>query len=193
MLTSSPLPAGTPDHVTAGLTGPADLLDQLRSRPSGGDVHLVGGPQTIRAFHALGALDRLELVVLPTLLGEGRPLSPAAAPPMPLTLLRSDRTFPDGSIELAYQPSSAAQGQGAVRTSCAGAGPAPGALAGPDPRFNRPSRPARMCSFRPAVSVTPAHPARTPPGRRSIRVAGVRAVCAGVTDEAGEDASARRP
>ena len=104
VLTSSPLPAGTPDHVTAGLKGPADLLDQLRSRPSGGDVHLIGGPRTIRAFHGLGGLDRLELVVLPTLLGEGRPLSPPGAPAMPLTLLRADRTFPDGSAELVYAP-----------------------------------------------------------------------------------------
>ena len=90
--------------MTAGRKGPADLLDQLRSRPSGGDVHLVGGPRTIRAFHELGVLDRLELVVLPMLLGEGRPLSPPGAPAMPLTLLRSDRTFPDGSVELVYAP-----------------------------------------------------------------------------------------
>jgi dihydrofolate reductase len=104
VLTSSPLPSGTPDHVTAGLKGPADLLDQLRSRPSGGDVHLVGGPRTIRAFYGLGALDRLELVVLPMLLGTGLPLSPQDAPPVPLTLLRADRTFPDGSAELVYRP-----------------------------------------------------------------------------------------
>lgn len=90
--------------MTAGLTGPADLADQLRSRPPGGDVHLVGGPRTIRVFYQIGALDRLELVVLPRLLGEGRPLSPPGAPPMPLTLLRSDRTFPDGSAELVYAP-----------------------------------------------------------------------------------------
>jgi dihydrofolate reductase len=104
VLTSSPLPAGTPDHVTAGLKGPADLLDRLRSRPSGGDVHLVGGPRTIRAFYELGALERLELVVLPMLLGAGLPLSPPGAPPVPLTLLRADRTFLDGSAELVYTP-----------------------------------------------------------------------------------------
>jgi dihydrofolate reductase len=104
VLTSSPLPAGTPAHVTAGLKGPADLLDRLRSRPSGGDVHLVGGPRTIRAFYELGALDRLELVVLPMLLGAGLPLSPPGAPPVPLTLLRVDRTCPDGSAELVYTP-----------------------------------------------------------------------------------------
>ena len=104
VLTSSPLPAGTPDHVTAGLKGPADLLGQLRSRPSGGDVHLVGGPQAIRAFCGLGAPDRLQLVVLPMLLGAGLPLSPQDARPAPLTLLRADRIFPDGSAEPVCQP-----------------------------------------------------------------------------------------
>jgi len=104
VLTSSPLPANTPEHVVAGLQGPADLLDQLRSRPSGGDVHLVGGPRTIRAFQEIGALDRLELVLLPILLGQGVPLSPQGAPPVPLSLLRADRTFPDGSVELVYTP-----------------------------------------------------------------------------------------
>ncbi|MCW2910477.1 MAG: hypothetical protein JWL68_5266 [Actinomycetia bacterium] len=102
VLTSSPLPAGTPEHVIAGRQGPADLLARLRARGSDGDVHLVGGPRTIRAFHELGALDRLELVVLPVLLGEGRPLSPPGASPVPLTLVRGDRIFPDGSAELVY-------------------------------------------------------------------------------------------
>ncbi len=50
------------------------------------------------------SLDRLELVVLPMLLGAGLPLSPPGAPAVPLTLLRADRTFPDGSAELVYTP-----------------------------------------------------------------------------------------
>ncbi len=104
VLTSSPLPANTPEHVVAGRQGPAGLAAQLRSRPSGGDVHLVGGPRTIRAFQEIGALDRLELVLLPILLGQGVPLSPQGSPPVPLSLLRADRTFPDGSVELAYTP-----------------------------------------------------------------------------------------
>ena len=35
VLTSSPLPAATPDHVTAGLNGPADLLRADRAFPDG--------------------------------------------------------------------------------------------------------------------------------------------------------------
>jgi dihydrofolate reductase len=104
VLTSRPLPAGTPGNVIAGLDGPAALADQLRARGSGGDVHLVGGPRTIRAFHEVGALDRLELVVLPILLGDGVPLSPRSAPAVAMRLLRADRVFPDGSAELVYVP-----------------------------------------------------------------------------------------
>jgi dihydrofolate reductase len=106
VLTSRPLPDGTPDGVVAAQGGPAGLLEQLRSRGSDGDVHLVGGPRTIQAFRDLGALDRLELVVLPILLGAGVPLSPASTSPAgtaPLPLrLDSTRRFPDGSVELAY-------------------------------------------------------------------------------------------
>lgn len=102
VLTSRPLPPGTPPEVVVSAGGPAGLLRQLRSRGSDGDVHLVGGPRTIRAFCELGALDRLEVVVLPILLGAGIPLSPPGAPQARLRLLRADRTFPDGSAELVY-------------------------------------------------------------------------------------------
>jgi dihydrofolate reductase len=104
VLTSSPLPPEAPADVVRSEGGPAGLARQLRERGSGGDVHLVGGVRTIRAFHEAGALDRLELVVLPLLLGEGVPLSPPGAPRMPLRLLRADRIFPDGSAELVYEP-----------------------------------------------------------------------------------------
>ena len=55
-----------------------------------------------------------EPFVLPILLGSGVPLSPGPAPGQgsqgstPLRLLRSDRTFPDGSVELVYEPGRAA-------------------------------------------------------------------------------------
>ena len=102
VLTSRPLPANAPADVIAGHRGPQEMVEQLRSRGSDGDVHLVGGPRTIRAFQEIGALDRLEIVVLPILLGHGVPLSPEGAPSVPMRLLRADRTFPDGSAELVY-------------------------------------------------------------------------------------------
>ena len=102
VLTSRPLPPGAPADVVVARGGPAGLAEQLRSRGSDGDVHLVGGPRTIRAFQEVGALDRLEILVLPVLLGDGIPLSPGQAPPLPLRLRGSDRIFPDGTAELVY-------------------------------------------------------------------------------------------
>jgi dihydrofolate reductase len=103
VLTSGPLPANAPADVIA-VGEPAALAERLRTRGSDGDVHLVGGPRTIRAFYEIGALDRLELLILPVLLGDGLPLWLRSAPRVPLRLLRADRTFPDGSAELVYAP-----------------------------------------------------------------------------------------
>jgi dihydrofolate reductase len=65
-------------------------------------VHVVGGAQTIHALAAAGALDSLEVVVIPVLAGDGLPLWPrGSAPPSP-RLLRDPRRFPDESVELAY-------------------------------------------------------------------------------------------
>lgn len=106
VLTSRTLPAATPAGVTA-TAGPAALVPQLRSRRSGGDVHLVGGPRTIQAFHHQGALDSLDLVVLPLLLGDGVPLWPRGAQAPSLQLRAEPRLFPDGSVELSYSPTRA--------------------------------------------------------------------------------------
>ena len=102
VLTSRPLPAGTPDGVVTSAGGPAGLVEQLRSLASGGDVHLVGGPRTIQAVHQQGALDSLDVVVLPIVLGDGIPLWPCGTPPPRLRLLCEPRVFPDGSAELSY-------------------------------------------------------------------------------------------
>lgn len=87
-------PAGTPDHVVTD-SDPRRLLDTLRAANRGGDVHLVGGPHTIQAYLALGALDRLELVVLPLLFGAGMQLTPSLRPETGLTL-DSKRALPGG-------------------------------------------------------------------------------------------------
>jgi dihydrofolate reductase len=105
VLTSTPLPPETPSSgVIASDGGPVGLLEQLRARGGESDVHLVGGPRTIRAFYELGALDRLEVLVLPYLAGAGLPLSPVGSPPMKLDLIRSDRSYPDGTVEAQYAP-----------------------------------------------------------------------------------------
>src|SRR5438874_2704698 len=93
-------PPGTPDHVVSD-SDPARLLEKLRAANKGGDVHLVGGPRTIETFRALGALDKLELVVLPLLFGAGMRLTPALSPESGLTFER-ERALPGGSVEIVY-------------------------------------------------------------------------------------------
>lgn len=97
---SSHRPAGTPEHVVTD-SDPVRLLDRLRAANRGGDVHLVGGPRTIGTFHALGALDTLELVLMPLLLGSGMRLTPAVDPSTGLTFER-ERALPGGSVEIVY-------------------------------------------------------------------------------------------
>jgi dihydrofolate reductase len=80
---------------------PQRLLDKLRAANRGGDVHLVGGPRTIETFRALGALDKLGLIVLPILLGDGMRLTPALSTETRLTL-ESERPLPGGSVEIVY-------------------------------------------------------------------------------------------
>lgn len=100
VLTSSPLPEETPADVTTAPTA-AELVDRMESAGIRGDVHLVGGPSTLRAFHAIGALAELRFHVLPLLLGTGLPLTEDGSEPLALTL-RSTRAFPDGVLELVY-------------------------------------------------------------------------------------------
>src|SRR5919198_5150601 len=72
-------PMGTPDHVVVD-GDPALLLEKVRAANQGSDVHLVGGPRTIETFRDLGALDKLELVLLPLLFGAGMKLTPSLSP-----------------------------------------------------------------------------------------------------------------
>jgi dihydrofolate reductase len=101
-------PAGTPDHVVSD-GDPARLLEKLRAANEGRDVHLVGGPRTIEAFHALGALDKLELIVLPLLFGDGMRLTPSLSPDSGLTFER-ERALPGGSVEIVYDLSGRVSG-----------------------------------------------------------------------------------
>jgi dihydrofolate reductase len=112
-------PTGTPDHVVSD-NDPARLLEKLRAANQGGDVHLVGGPRTIETFRALGALDKLELVVLPLLFGAGMRLTPSLSPDTGLTFER-ERALPGGSVEIVYAPSRRASG---LRAADAGWSPA---------------------------------------------------------------------
>ena len=100
---ASDRPAGTPDDVVVD-SDPARLLKRIRAANQGRDVHLIGGPRTIETFRALGALDKLELVVLPMLFGGGMQLTPSLSPDSGLTF-ESSRALPGGSVEIVYDVS----------------------------------------------------------------------------------------
>jgi dihydrofolate reductase len=93
-------PEGTPDHVVVD-SDPASLLDRIRSANAGRDVHLVGGPRTIETFRALGALNKLGLLVLPVFVGDGMRLTPALSADTELTL-ESEQALPEGAVEITY-------------------------------------------------------------------------------------------
>ena len=100
VLSSRPLPEGTPEDVIHVPGGVDALLERLRAED--GDVELLGGPSLIRACWQRGAIDQLGLVLLPVLFGEGLPLFPLGDSAEPLRLVRR-ADHPDGSIELFYE------------------------------------------------------------------------------------------
>ena len=77
------------------------LLEMVRASYQGLVVHLVGGPRTIETFRALGALDKLGLIVLPLMFGAGMQLTPTFSPATQLTL-DWQRALPGGSVEIVY-------------------------------------------------------------------------------------------
>lgn len=101
VLTSKPVPASVPADVVIADSSPSGLLDQLRAAELTGDAFLLGGQRTLHAFLSLGAIDRLELLHLPVLLGDGIPLSPSGTPQLSPHLQRH-RAFPDGTIHNVY-------------------------------------------------------------------------------------------
>jgi dihydrofolate reductase len=93
-------PEGTPDHVVVE-SDPGRLLEWMREKNRGGDIHLVGGPTTMETFRGLGALDKLGLLLLPVLVGEGMRLTPPFGPDAKLTL-ESQHALPEGAVEIVY-------------------------------------------------------------------------------------------
>src|SRR5919201_3086588 len=87
-------PSGSPEQVVIE-SDPRRLLERVRASNKGRDVHLVGGPRTVETFRVLGALDKLGLIVLPLLLGDGMRLTPPLSPNTKLRL-ETERALPEG-------------------------------------------------------------------------------------------------
>lgn len=80
----------------------AACVMDLRSKP-GKDIAIFGGGELFRALLAAGLVDRIELSVVPVLLGGGIPLLPALAARIRLRLLEH-RAYPrSGTAVLRYE------------------------------------------------------------------------------------------
>jgi dihydrofolate reductase len=90
----------------AGQPRPAELAAHLGGASLRGGVWVLGGPRTIQAFRAIDAVDSYEICVLPVLLGEGIPLFERKATATALRLA-DHHVFPDGAVELVYEPARA--------------------------------------------------------------------------------------
>jgi len=83
-----------------------ELFGGLREElgPTGKDIWLMGGGESLRALHEAGLVDRWELSLIPVLLGKGVPLFPSrTGPPTGLVLIGS-RPYPNGVLEVHYEP-----------------------------------------------------------------------------------------
>lgn len=97
ILTNRPLP--NPPRQVAPAADIASLAEALRSGQQ--DVWLIGGADLIDGFFKAGAVDLLELYVLPVVLGEGVPLFGEGAAGVPLRQ-RSCKALAGGVAYLEY-------------------------------------------------------------------------------------------
>ncbi|MBU8544702.1 MULTISPECIES: dihydrofolate reductase family protein [Roseomonadaceae] len=100
VVTSRPLADAPPGVETRPGDLPA-LVAELRQRGLG-LVWVEGGGQLLRGMLAIGALDRLEMAVIPVVLGDGIPLFPPGTPETRLAL-RHHAAVGD-ALHLIYEP-----------------------------------------------------------------------------------------
>jgi dihydrofolate reductase len=101
VLTSRPVPAEVPADVVVADSSPRGLLERLDAAGLRRDAFLLGGRSTLHAFLALGAVDQLQLLELPVVLGDGVPYSPPGTRELRLQL-EEHHAFPDGTIRHTY-------------------------------------------------------------------------------------------
>ena len=89
-----------PDNVESWVGDISQLVGTLRTATNG-DVWVAGGAKAIRAFLDLGTIDHFDLLVMPVLLGDGKPLFIRSDRGAHLTLLRA-KTFANGVVRLSY-------------------------------------------------------------------------------------------
>ena len=92
--------ADHPDVTVVGAEA-AGVVAGLRSGVSGGEIWLYGGGALFRSLLAAGQVDRVEVTVIPILLGGGVPLLTPGLDRTPLALEHVER-HPSGQVSLHY-------------------------------------------------------------------------------------------
>ena len=95
---------GCPARATAWGEGIEPLVSHLKDMSLKGDVWLLGGPESIRSFQEVGAVDEYQIYVLPVLLGSGIPLFGGSDCTSSRLKLMDSHTFRDGAVKLTYRP-----------------------------------------------------------------------------------------
>lgn len=90
------------DPAWAGTAVLPDATAAGRLREEYGQVHMFGSGVLIRSLLAADVLDRLHIWLYPVVLGQGKRLFDAGTVPASFRLAEPARTFPKGSVSLAY-------------------------------------------------------------------------------------------
>jgi dihydrofolate reductase len=95
---------GAPPAVFAVAGTPREMLAALRARGADGRIWLEGGGDLAGQFLADGAIDEIELGVIPVLLGRGIPLFGGVA--RPHLALQWAKALPSGIVHVLYRTAS---------------------------------------------------------------------------------------
>jgi dihydrofolate reductase len=91
---------GKRDGVEYVNRAPGELVRELKGKP-GRDIWLMGGGELARDFLRDDLVDRMELGIMPILLGDGIPLFPRGFPERRFEL-RNAESYPSGIVMLKY-------------------------------------------------------------------------------------------
>ncbi|HVO98784.1 MAG TPA: dihydrofolate reductase family protein [Bryobacteraceae bacterium] len=83
---------------------PRTFVDALRAKP-GKNIWLAGGGELARTFLEEDLIDRVEIGIVPVLLGAGIPMFPAGFPERKFELIEC-RAYPKGLVTASYRRSS---------------------------------------------------------------------------------------
>jgi dihydrofolate reductase len=104
VLTSRELPKPDGEGVDVRIVSGqiSDLIDEMLDSAGERDLWIVGGGNVASQFAEKGLLDRVEVTVVPVVLGEGKPLFDERLPGGPMQLLGA-RTHSSGMVSLDYE------------------------------------------------------------------------------------------